>query len=178
MILIIQNIKVFSFSILKEISKFEYYSIFLNSTLQYYYYSPFMGLNTMPLHIIIKSVTFIMLIFKQTLYVIYIYNSLYEVSYYSYSNFLDEKIEEQDSFETYPNLQLVRIQSQDLFTGRLSPQHMPLTSMLYYVLFFTEFQRIICQQFETHHLLLVTYFPLILTWLFVLEKSICVFYLT
>lgn len=75
----------------------------------------------MPLHIIIKSLTFIMLIFKQTLYVIYIYNSLYEVSYYSYSNFLDEKIEEQDSFETYPNLQLVHIQSQDLFTGRLSP---------------------------------------------------------
>lgn len=75
----------------------------------------------MPLHIIIKSVTFIMLIFKQTLYVIYIYNSLYEVSYYSYSNFLDEKIEEQDSFVTYPNLQLVHIQSQDLVTGRLSP---------------------------------------------------------
>lgn len=62
----------------------------------------------MPLHIM-KSANIMLIFFKQTLYVLYIYNSLYEVSYHYYSNFLDEKIEKHVGFETYPNLPLVHV---------------------------------------------------------------------
>lgn len=63
----------------------------------------------MPLHIIIKSLLFIYLLcllFKQTPYVLYIYNSPYEVSCHYHSNF---HTEEQESFETYPDLPLVQV---------------------------------------------------------------------